>query len=98
MKMASYHHSYQLEYDSTVWDPAPALLLGHDQQHHQKRPSYVLHQVAARTLRRPESFVLDLASLRADGGQAGFELYEDTQRCRKPIDDLGDARAQRVLA
>ena len=74
--MVSYHHLYQLEYDSTVWDPARALLPGHVQRLYQKRASFVLHQVAARTFRRPESFALDLARLRVDGGQAGFKLWE----------------------
>jgi hypothetical protein len=56
-----------------------------------------LHQVEALTLRRPESFALDLASLRADGGQAGFELCEDMKRFCELVVDLRDARAQRVL-
>jgi hypothetical protein len=46
------------------------LLLGLDQRCYQKSASFV----AARTLQRPESFALDLASLRVDGEQAGFEL------------------------
>jgi hypothetical protein len=41
-----------------------------------------------------------MASLRADGGQAGFELREDTQRFRELVVDMRDpqARAQRVLS
>ena len=46
------------------------LLLGLDQRRYQKSASIV----AARTLQRPESFALDLASLRVDGEQAGSEL------------------------
>jgi hypothetical protein len=41
---------------------------------------------------------LDLAGLRADGGQTRLELCEDAQRFPELVVDLWDARAQRVTA
>src|SRR6266851_9456258 len=92
VNMASYHCSYQLRFNHLRSCTSASAYISHDQQHYQKnaRVFFSCLAIGCGTHLATTRVVsaLDLAGLRADGGQTRLELCEDAQRFRELVVDL----------